>query len=511
MKYWQTLVEFICFYTGCSSVGIRILDSNGNIPYEAYVGFNKEFWESENWLCIKDVDCICTRVFKGYWLNHDLNYVTENNSFCCNDTAQLLEDLNEEQIASYRGVCLETGFRSVAVIPIKHKEKVLGAIHIADESDKKFTHKMVSFIESVSVYIGEALHNLKSNKKLRKAELDILMQHVVNQVTVDFMHGLVMVITKEFKILTVSGLWNNHGYNENSYCFWAFDQNEPCPWCKLTEALLSGKQQYFQMEIDGIYYELTWMPISSELCLLLAQDVTERKSMEKEMAKLDRLNLIGEISASIGHEIRNPLTSVKGFLQLLSSKENDDANKEYYAIMIEELDRANSIITEFLSLAKDRVIKVGPVSLNEVLDTLYPLLNVDAIKQEKEIVLERERISDINADIWEVRQLIINLVLNGLEAMDIGGVLTIGTYSEKDEVVLYVKDEGKGIEPDIVDRIGNPFVTTKANGTGLGLAVCYSIANRHNAILNFDTGPSGTTFYIRFKIPKKESMSIEVS
>jgi len=501
-KYWRTLVELIRFYTDCSCVGIRILNHDKDIPYEEYVGFTRGFWESENSISLNNDQCICTRVFTGNWLRHDLEFVTEYESFYCNDTASLVNNLDKEQLRTYRGTCIEAGYRTVAVIPIKYQETVLGAIHIADQSDNKLSYKTIRFIETMSVYIGEALHSLILNKRLRKAEQDILIKNIVNQVTVESMPGLVILTNKQCEILTVNGLGEKSGFQENSKCFVAFGNSEQCQWCKLTLALESRKPQYGQIESNGLLYELTWIPISPQLCLHLVCDITERKQMENEIAKLDRLNLVGEMSAGIGHEIRNPLTAVRGFLQLLSGKEWNETNKEYYSIMIEELDRANSIITEFLSLAKDRPIQFQAVSLNEVVDALYPLLNVDALNQEKRIVLEKQKVSQISGDAGEIRQLILNLVLNGLEAMNAGGMLTVGTYTYNDEAVIFIKDEGEGIDPDILDKLGNPFVTTKANGTGMGLAVCYSIANRHKANIDFQTGKTGTTFYIRFKIKK---------
>lgn len=99
----------------------------------------------------------------------------------------------------------------------------------------------------------------------------------------------------------------------------------------------------------------------------------------------------------------------------------------------------------------------------------------------------------------EIRQLILNLVRNGLEAMPPKKRLKIKTYTEGDEVVLAVQDEGSGIPDELLAKLGTPFFTTKEKGTGLGLAVCYSIANRHKATIIPETGPKGTTFYVRFK------------
>ena len=225
------------------------------------------------------------------------------------------------------------------------------------------------------------------------------------------------------------------------------------------------------------------------------------KKIEKEMAHLDRLNLIAQMAASIAHEIRNPMTTVRGFLQMLGGKKEYANNKEYFNLMIEELDRANSIITEFLSLAKNKALEELKINnLKLVVETLFPLLQADAMMTDKNIHMELEDVPDLLLDEKEIRQMVLNLVRNGLETMSPGGNLTIRLYREGNEIVLAVQDQGKGISPDILDKIGTPFITTKDNGTGLGLATCYSIAARHNAKVNIQSNSTGTTFFVRFKV-----------
>jgi len=232
--------------------------------------------------------------------------------------------------------------------------------------------------------------------------------------------------------------------------------------------------------------------------LILAEDITQQRKIEKEMARFGQMNTVGEMAASIGHEIRNPMTTVQGFLQMMSQNEKLSEQKPYFDLMLEELTRANSIITEFLSLAKDKMVDLHPQDLNKVVETLAPLLVADAIKADKCISFDLSPIPDLLLDEKEIRQLILNLVRNGLEAMSAGGTITIKTYQETDGAVIAVLDEGAGIDPDILDQLGTPFLTSKENGIGLGLAVCYSIVARHNARLKFDTSSTGTTFFVTF-------------
>lgn len=265
--------------------------------------------------------------------------------------------------------------------------------------------------------------------------------------------------------------------------------------------IISGKTILLKAIFRSLFYE------NGEFggCIGIFEDIAEKKQIEKEMARLDRLDLVGQMSASIGHEIRNPMTTVRGFLQLLDKQETNSAKKEYYEIMITELDRANTIISEFLSLAKNKMVKFENISINDVIDTIHPLIMVESIKHEKNLFIKKGVIPKIPLDEREIRQLILNLVRNGLEAMPKGKDLLLRTYVAGNDLVLAVQDEGSGISTDLIDRIGTPFLTTKETGTGLGLPVCYSIAERHKAKIDFKTGSSGTTFYVRFRIPTNQS------
>lgn len=240
--------------------------------------------------------------------------------------------------------------------------------------------------------------------------------------------------------------------------------------------------------------------LGGEQCILgVMHDITDIRQLEKEMARFDRLNLIGEMAAGIAHEIRNPMTSVRGFCQMLGDKKECIQYEEYFDLMINELDRANSIITEFLSLAKDKVMDLQIQNLNTIVKALFPLIQADAMETDMFINVELQDVPDILLDEKEIRQLILNLVRNGLEAMSPGKNLTIRTFMDKEDVVLSVQDRGEGIAPDLMDKIGTPFLTTKKQGTGLGLAICYSIAARHNADINVESDTTGTTFFVRFR------------
>ncbi len=281
------------------------------------------------------------------------------------------------------------------------------------------------------------------------------------------------------------------------------------------ETALAGRVGYYEgnyTSVTGgknIYLKALFNRITSETGEFLGgvaiyEDLTEKKNFEKELARLDTLNMVGQIASSIGHEVRNPMTTVKGFLRLLANKETEDKKKEYYDLMVDEINRANSIITEFLTLARDRRVEMQPASLNVIINALFPLLSADATEHDKRIIHNKGDIPNIPFSEKEIRQLILNLVRNALEATPLKGVVTISTYVGDGDVVLSVEDEGTGIPPEIQEKIGRPFITTKDNGTGLGLSICYSIAHKHGAKIDYKTGSAGTSFYVRFKIHQKQ-------
>jgi DNA-binding response OmpR family regulator/nitrogen-specific signal transduction histidine kinase len=326
--------------------------------------------------------------------------------------------------------------------------------------------------------------------------------HIVESITDGF-----IVLDKEWKYIYL----NKHQFVPNSLtrddvlgkCIWeVFPEIVDTIWySEFHRAMAERISVHFQIPSqynDNNWYEITAYPFDEGICSFI-KDITDKKKYEAEMKRLSGLDLIGQMAAGISHEIRNPMTTVRGFLQLLNTKEECKNFQDYFNLMIEELDRANSIITEFLSMGNTRVSDLAEFDLNSILYDMTPLLYADAANQNNVVELELNEIPVLLLNRNEIRQLILNLFRNGLDAMSHGMVLTISTYTENDTVVLAVKDQGSGIKPDVLEKLGTPFFSTKDNGTGLGLGVCFAIAARHNATIEIQTGSDGTTFFVKFK------------
>lgn len=223
------------------------------------------------------------------------------------------------------------------------------------------------------------------------------------------------------------------------------------------------------------------------------------REVEDVFQRLEELNLVGKIAGSVAHEVRNPLTVVRGQLQLLSWDKSLKKHAEKIETMIIEIDRAVEILTELLYMSRPSQLRLEPSNINEVLEKLYQLLKAEALMNLHEVIYELNPVADVMLDKKRFRQVVYNLVNNGLQAMENHNSIIVSTYSRDNKVYFSVKDHGKGIPPEVLKRIGTPFLTTKASGTGLGLASCYNIVAKHGAAMEIDTGPGGTTFTIIFE------------
>ncbi|WP_213650902.1 nitrogen regulation protein NR(II) [Paenibacillus sp. J23TS9] len=237
--------------------------------------------------------------------------------------------------------------------------------------------------------------------------------------------------------------------------------------------------------------------------VLVIQDITELERLRSELGNVERLSLVGQMAASITHEIRNPMAVVRGFLQLMKEKSPESLD-HYYRIVMEELDRANGIINDFLSLAQNRISEKEQWHLHQIINDLSPLLWADANLrgQTIELMLD-ERVPKLNLNAKEIKQLLLNLARNGMEAMEEKGKLILQTcLVEKEQIVeLIVMDTGVGMSKSRLERLFEPFFTTKAKGTGLGLALCLSIVERHGGKIKVESEEGqGTTFIIRLPL-----------
>ncbi|MCK6259262.1 PAS domain S-box protein [Fictibacillus sp. KIGAM418] len=268
---------------------------------------------------------------------------------------------------------------------------------------------------------------------------------------------------------------------------------------KVHEQLLKGSEiSNFQFRLKskkGEYHcvESTCRGIKDELTgevieiIAVTRDISERLEAEELLRKSDKLSIVGQLAASVAHEIRNPLTALKGFIQLFQSKGIVDCEK-YYGIMLDELNRIEQIITELLILAKPQSKTVEKKGIKELIHYVVDLLDRQALVHNVHIVCDlEENLPLINCVENELKQVFINLVKNAIEAMPDGGIIHIDSERKGRNIEIIIQDQGCGIPPESLKKLGEPFYSTKEKGTGLGLMTSYKIIQEHFGQINIES------------------------
>lgn len=241
--------------------------------------------------------------------------------------------------------------------------------------------------------------------------------------------------------------------------------------------------------------------------LISVKDVSDFKQIEQTAYQNDKLAMLGKISASIAHEIRNPLTSIRGFIQLLRPHLMRLGKDEYARIILTEIDRANDIIYEFLNSSKPSAPQTTIIPVASLLKEVVLLTESEALMKGCQLILHHtERVpSFISVDVKQIKQVILNLIKNALDAIDVHehntGMIEIGLKQSEKQVNIFISDNGGGMDQNTLNHLFNPFFTTKEGGTGLGLSVSYRIIKNHGGSIAVESQVGiGTEFVITLPI-----------
>jgi len=238
--------------------------------------------------------------------------------------------------------------------------------------------------------------------------------------------------------------------------------------------------------------------------LTIGRDITQQKFAEALLLKKEKLSVLGELAAGIAHEVRNPLTSIKGFIQMM--KETKRAEETYIEIVLDELERINQIISELLLLGKPQIYCYKPFPLNEAMDYVINLIGHEAKLHNVTIRLNNNGLNPIiYGDKNQLIQVFINIIKNSIEAMPKGGFVDITISEEENVGEICIKDTGVGISKERLAKIGEPFFTLKEKGIGLGLTTSTKIVQEHKGTLKIDSEVGkGTTVCVTLPLYKDE-------
>ncbi|WP_312471678.1 ATP-binding protein [Neobacillus sp.] len=256
--------------------------------------------------------------------------------------------------------------------------------------------------------------------------------------------------------------------------------------------------QFEQIFFMVIFYFITWICLM--MVVFVIENVNQQIELREKLKNDEKLNVISQLAASVAHEVRNPLTSVRGFLQLISDDENlQTAQKNYIEIALNELDHAQIIINDYLSLAKPNTEELSSINLSDEVKKTIALMTSYSNIQNITIETNIQESLYIKGNKSEIKQVLVNIIKNGIEAMKTGGTLTVNTIEMGGSITIEIIDSGKGMTKSQIKKIGTPFFTTKEKGTGVGLTISFQLIRAMKGKIKVESElGKGTIFTIQF-------------
>ncbi|WP_347551668.1 ATP-binding protein [Pseudalkalibacillus hwajinpoensis] len=258
---------------------------------------------------------------------------------------------------------------------------------------------------------------------------------------------------------------------------------------------------------EKVYYAVNYKVLSTaekHRSIITFEDITNRRKLEQRVERMSRLASLGEMASGIAHEIRNPLAGIKTTTELLIRRLN--LSNDQLALtenMLLDIDRVNKIITNILQFSRPMDSNPSMVKVDETVRSLVLLMK--RIASEKNVTLQHvENAYDIMVDRDHLRQILLNLILNGINAMPDGGELTLSSKRSDNDITITVSDTGIGMDDSVMEKIFDPFYTTRSQGTGLGLSIVHQLVVQNKGEIDVrSTIGKGTTFRITFPTRKE--------
>ncbi|MEH7223813.1 ATP-binding protein [Bacillus sp. JJ1566] len=262
-----------------------------------------------------------------------------------------------------------------------------------------------------------------------------------------------------------------------------------------------------QILVMFIFSMITWITLL--LVVLLIENLNQQILLQRELRRSEKMNVISQLAASVAHEVRNPLTTVNGFLQLIIRDENiTEKQRNYIDITLSELNRAQSIINDYLSLAKPNNSSTQLINISEELAKTVELMTSYSNIQNIEVQTSIENRLFINGNKDEIKQVLINIIKNAIEAVGNDGLLTIDAFSNDNDIIVKITDNGPGMTREQLSKIGTPFYSTKDKGTGVGLTICFQIIEQLKGSIEVESAiGKGTSFIIKLPTYQPPSTS----
>jgi two-component system sporulation sensor kinase B len=295
------------------------------------------------------------------------------------------------------------------------------------------------------------------------------------------------------------------------------EKSEYLPRFLFATVIMAAYVAFYYVGLIGNSLSFSWTPIytligsfiSTWFVTYLFFQVKKQELNKEKLFLSDKDRMVGQLAASVSHEIRNPLTTTRGFLQMMDQRQfSEEEQKRFIGLALSGVDQANAIITDYLNFAKPNADQIEKLDVKEELDSTIRFITPLVMTSEVEINVTHlvEGPLHIVGESRKLKQCLMNLIKNAIESMPEGGTLTIRTCKHEDTIRITIIDTGIGMSKTQIKTLGLPFYTTKAKGTGLGLVVVMSLIKTMNGKITFEsTLNKGTTCLIQFNCSEPAS------
>jgi PAS domain S-box-containing protein len=532
----RDILHLLKEYVGAEAAGVR-MRSGDDFPYLEAIGFPEGFIEEESSLLASDnqsvacdehgglrLACLCGSVIEG-GPDGPSPFFTERGSLWTN-TASTLFSMARTDSASLRGRCVREGYESIALVPLRSGDEIIGMLQFADKRPGLFTGENIQHLEGIGTTIGIALLRKEAEERIRASEENY------RDIFENAMEGMFRR-TPEGVLLSVNpALARIHGYSspeemmldvaDTSKKLWVHPE-ERVRYYELLEN--EGAVRGFageQYRKDGGTYLASFntRAVAGRDGKILyydgiVQDITDKRMLEEQLRQAQKMEAIGTLAGGVAHDFNNLLTVIMGFSNLIQMKIGpDDHLRPYVDQIVASANKAADLTQSLLAFSRKQRINPEPHKMNDVVRSTAKLLK-RLLPEDIELKVELCGADPVaRLDLTQIDQVLMNLATNARDAMPKGGLILIKTgETTLDEafrkahgfgkpgkyVLLSVSDSGVGMDPQTMARIFEPFFTTKevGKGTGLGLASVYGIVKQHEGFITVESDlRRGTTFDI---------------
>jgi PAS domain S-box-containing protein len=509
-EYLDSALAVIQAWSNCSHGGIRIADRNNNtIAYSACAGFDEMFLASENMLSLDNDTCICTRVMLRQPEPQDRSALTPEGSFATNNLRKFIEALTAEEQARFRGVCVQSGFRSLAVIPIRYRERVLGVIHLADRREGLFPRQNVEFLEQQAIIIGEAI--LRFTMEEESARLVFAVESSAEAVVItDPKTGVILYVNRAFEQMTGYAKQEVVGNVQHILDSGKHDAGFYQEMRKTLRRDGSWRGIQINRKKDGtLYSEASTLSrvnaASGEIInyISLKRDVTEEMRLQSIAESVNTMDNIGYVFSGVRHEIGNPINSVKMLLAVLRHKLDSaprDSLQEYIDRVFTEIGRVEHLLKSLKSYNLYETPELAALDIVPFITKFIGLLQEDFANKGITITTRfADDVQQVIADARALQQVLLNVMTNAADALAgrSDPTITVAVRREYGRVLIMTADNGGGMTEKQQADLFKPFYTSKQNGTGLGMVIVKRmLAKMNGAIEVSSVADAGTVVNI---------------